>query len=435
MVQDIIIGRSEADKERFGDRGLVLLGKHYVKMGRTTSLSNKIYMDVARAHTIFVVGKKGSGKSYSMGVIAEGMSDLPEEVSKNIAVLILDTMGIFWTMKIENRKDEELLEEWGLEPKGLPITIFTPVGYYEQYKNEGIPTDYPFSIKPSELSGIDWCNTFEIQANSQVGVTIIRAIARLRGENYSIDDTIDLINADEKINQETKNIAISLFENAKDWGLFDENGTDLKDLIKGGQITVLDVSCYATTPGGWGVKGLAIGLIAQKLFVERMIKRKKEELEAVQHGYRYLGEGEEEIKEEKMPIVWLIVDEAHELLPDKGKNAATDALVTILREGRQPGIGLILATQQPGKIHTDVITQSDIVIAHKITAKIDIDALNAISQNYMTKGLTDEVNDLPKETGAAVILDDNSERIYPMRVRPKLSWHGGEAPVAVKGTR
>jgi len=29
-------------------------------------------------------------------------------------------------------------------------------------------------------------------------------------------------------------------------------------------------------------------------------------------------------------------------------------------------------------------------------------------------------------------LDDNSERIYPMRVRPKFTWHGGESPSAVK---
>ena len=68
--------------------------------------------------------------------------------------------------------------------------------------------------------------------------------------------------------------------------------------------------------------------------------------------------------EEKMeePLVWLALDEAHELLPKEGKTAATDALITILREGRQPGISLILASQQPGKIHTDVMTQSDIVI-------------------------------------------------------------------------
>ena len=69
----------------------------------------------------------------------------------------------------------------------------------------------------------------------------------------------------------------------------------------------------------------------------------------------------------KDPLVWLAIDEAHELLPREGKTAATDALITILREGRQPGISLILASQQPGKIHTDVMTQADTVIAHRLT--------------------------------------------------------------------
>ena len=71
IMYDIIIGRNEQDKEKFGIEGTVYLGKHYVKMGRTTSLSNKILIDVIRSHVVFVCGKRGGGKSYTMGVIAE----------------------------------------------------------------------------------------------------------------------------------------------------------------------------------------------------------------------------------------------------------------------------------------------------------------------------------------------------------------------------
>lgn len=434
MAQNIIVGRNEADKERFGDRGLILLGKQYIKMGRSLSLANNIYMDINRAHVVFVVGKRGSGKSYTMGVIAEGISDLPSEVKDNVAILILDTMGIYWTMKTENRKDEALLKEWGLEGKGLDIKIYTPKGYYEQYVKEGVPTDFPFAIKPNELDALDWCKAFGIDQFSTEGVLLHRAIKRLEGQDYSVDGLIDIIEKDIESKQDVKNKIKSLLLTAKDWGLFDEKGTSIKDIVKGGQVSVLDVSCYATTPGGWGIKGLAIGLIAERLFRERMIIRKEEELEAVEKGYSYLGEVGEEV-ESKLPMVWLVIDEAHEFLPDKGKNAATDSLVTILREGRQPGMSLILASQQPGKIHSDVLTQSDLVISHKITAKRDVDSLNAIMQSYMIKGLTDAVNALPSEKGAAVVLDDNSERIYPMRVRPRISWHGGEAPSAIKSSR
>jgi hypothetical protein len=29
-------------------------------------------------------------------------------------------------------------------------------------------------------------------------------------------------------------------------------------------------------------------------------------------------------------------------------------------------------------------------------------------------------------------MDDVNERIYPMRIRPRVSWHGGSAPGAVQ---
>jgi hypothetical protein len=41
------------------------------------------------------------------------------------------------------------------------------------------------------------------------------------------------------------------------------------------------------------------------------------------------------------------------------------------------------------------------------------------------------MDDLPSLKGSAIILDDNSERIYPMRIRPRFTWHGGEAPTSI----
>jgi len=150
-MYDIIIGRSEEDKKKFGDKGVILLGKHYVQMGRTTSLSNAVYMDVTRSHVVFICGKRGSGKSYTMGVIAEGVADLPEEVKQNISIIMLDTMGVYWTMKYPNKKDELLLKQWTMKPKGLDVKIYTPVGFHNKFLKQGIPTDAAFSIKPNEL--------------------------------------------------------------------------------------------------------------------------------------------------------------------------------------------------------------------------------------------------------------------------------------------
>ncbi len=374
--------------------------------------------------------------SYSASVIAEGIVNLPNHIAKNISVILFDTMGVFWTMKYPNEKDADLLELWGLKPKGLEkIQVFTPIGQFESAKDKGIPTDKSFAIQASELTGEDWRLAFELPASHPVSILIEKTLgdfAEQKRENYNLDNIIDSCKADTSFTQEVRNEAVNRFKTAKRWGLFSDQGTKIDVLVKGGSVSVLDLSAYATSEGGWGVKALVVGLICKRVFIERMISRQLEEVEAIKTGYSYFKLEEETDNIERKPLVWFITDEAHELLPAEGKTAATDSLVAILREGRQPGLSLLLITQQPGKIHSDVLTQSDIVLAHRITAKKDVDALNSMMQSYLGDTLTASLNILPSESGAAIILDDNSERLYPIRVRPKFSWHGGEAPTAIK---
>ena len=593
-MYEIVIGRSESDLKQFGLKGTIFLGKHYVRMGQTTSLSNKVYMDVAKSHVVLVSGKRGTGKcikpkskvlldnkkvksieslfskikktgeilvnkgneqliksnekisvvsldnmklttqkithayrvkideeiyviktktkkkieatrehplliyqnsifkwvtaenlktnddlitidlkkenpiifdkiteikkkrysdvvydltienthnfiandivchnSYTLGVIAEEMSNLPEEIANNLSVLIFDTMGIYWTMKFKNEKDEELLAQWGLPKKGLNVNIYTPKGFHQKYKEKNIPTDFPFSIKPSELNSGDWCSAFDIKITDPVGVLIERALSDLQKRDYSIQDIINFIKTDEKTDEKTKLAAENRFTAAESWGLFDVEGTPIKEIVDNGKVTVLDLSTYTNISGNWGIKGLVVGLICKKLFLERMASRKEEEMEDVESGHSYFLYKKERTKEE-MPLVWILLDEAHEMLPRDYTTPATEALVQLLREGRQPGISLVLATQQPGEIHKDVTTQTDMVISHRVTAKRDIEALNSMMHGYVTGEIQKYLNILPKETGSAVILDDNSEKLYPIRVRPRFTWHGGEAPSAIK---
>jgi len=432
-MYDIIIGRDEFDRKRFGEEGTIFLGKHYVKMGRTTSLSSDIYLDIARSHVIFVCGKRGSGKSYTMGVIAEGIGKLPKEIASNLSVIILDTMGVYWSMKYPNKRDQKLLNEWELKPEGFDVKIYTPVGFFEETKKKGIPTDYPFSIMPKELEARDWCLVFGIKQTSPLGVLIERIINKIKKSknDFSIEDIMAEIRKDERTEENIKNAVENLFSNAENWGIFSKKGTSLTELSKPGQVTILDVSIYATMAGSWNIKSLAIGLVTQKLFVQRMIARREEEFKEIYHATSYFGEESKHIK--KSPLVWLVIDEAHEFLPNDKETVATEPLVRVLREGRQPGISLVLASQQPGKIHRDVMTQSDIIISHRITAKIDTDALAELTQSYMRENLDKLINELPRVTGSALILDDNNEKIFPMKIRPRLTWHGGEAPSAIKG--
>jgi len=365
-----------------------------------------------------------------MGSIAEGLADMDPDVSKNLAFILLDTMGVYWSMKYPNEKEDDLLKKWGLEGKGLGVQIYVPGGFYEQYKEDGVPVDFPFFIRPMELNIEDWMNAFKLHTDDPIGVAVQRIINKMldSGKNFSIEDIIVKTEEDVRIDDTTKLAVTNRFENCLTWGLFSKNGTPIREIFTGGKVTVMDLSPYVSMPGGWEIKALALGIIAKKIFVERMLVRKREELFDIINKTQVVKK--DEIKDD-LPMPWLIVDEAHEFLPREGKTGATDALVQLLREGRQPGISLVLATQQPGEIHKDVITQSDIVISHRITAKKDITALNDVMQTYVSANIQSHINNLPRMKGSAIILDDNSERIYPMNVRPRLTWHGGEAPTSI----
>ena len=317
------------------------------------------------------------------------------------------------------------------------VKIFVPFGFAKAYKEKGIPVTKSFALRVSEITADDWVTTFGLNFIDPVAVVIERNVTELREKveegkikNFAIDDIIKAIKADRDIAKQERDAACNLFEGAKTWGLFAskrEEGTKVKQLIEAGKTSILDLSCYSSI-GTFNVRALVIGLICKKLFNERMEARKKEEIEAVRHGLDYLYYKEKR----EMPLVWICMDEAHEFLPKQGKTAATDALIQLLREGRQPGISLVLATQQPGAIHQDVMTQSDIVISHRVTARLDIEALNSIMQTYLVKDIKSYLDHLPRLKGSAIVLDDNSERIYPMRIRARFTWHGGEAPTAIK---
>ncbi|MFH1585806.1 MAG: DUF87 domain-containing protein [archaeon] len=430
-MHDIIIGRNQSDKKAFGDKGLVYIGKGFVQMGSYISLSNRILMDVARSHVILVAGKRGSGKSYTLGVLAEELSNLPKQYSQNIASLIFDTMGIYWTMKFQNEKDRDLLREWKLKSQNLPVKIFVPYGHYDSYVDKGILVDKAFALDVTEMNPEDWIITFGLGITDPVAVLIGRTITKLKEKpTFNIETIISSIEHDHHTPRETKNAAIGLFEAAETWGVFGKSKKDttkVNDLINAGKTSVLDLSVYNAV-GAFNVRALVISLVSRKIFNQRMDARKKEEIESVSKGLDLLA-GQEK---KEYPLVWIFIDEGHEFLPLNGKTIATDALVQLLREGRQPGISLVLATQQPGQIHRDVMTQSDIVIAHRVTSQPDLEALNYIMQSYVIEGIKQQMNNLPSLKGSAILLDDNSERIYPMRIRPRFTWHGGEAPTAVK---
>lgn len=431
MPYSVVIGRNEKDQKDYGDLATTFIGKQYITMGNVVSLGNNIMLDALRPHVVLIAGKRGSGKSYTMGVIAEGLASLDEDTAKNITSLIIDTMGIYWTMKSPNYKEADILKEWGYQPTAFKnINVFVPKGSFDAVKEENAEmADYPFSISVKDLTFSDWCDIFGFSINDDYGVLINQALESLIEEKkaYSIEDIIEKLQSQLAVSDTIKEAVKERFETAMQWGLFEKEGTKIEDLLVPGQINILDISLYAHSLGEFSLRALVIGILSQKILEIRTKQRRLEELQDINST-----EIIEEEKQKTIPIVWMFIDEVHEFLPVNGRTAATASLSRVIKEGRQPGIGLVIATQQPGKLDTDIITQSDIIISQHVTAKLDIDALNTVMQIYMSSDIRKYLMDLPKLPGACIILDDNSERIYPVQIKPRLTWHGGETPRSIQ---
>ncbi len=415
-LEPIVIGREPKDTLKYGTRGTIFLGKAVVGAGYEAHTTNPIMMDVSGPHVALIVGKRGTGKSYTGAVMAEEIMNLPPEVRQDLSVVMIDTMGIFWSAKSPNDPALLLLKEWGLKPAGFPVRNVIPAGLADRYRRAGVLFDSTFAIKPSELSAGDWCLTFGMELYSPQGILLQRTLHSLEGGNYRISDIVAGVEGDKKAEEKDRAALANRLMGAEGWGIFSNQATPVERFMVPGTATILDVSMQ-----DWSVRNLMLGLLCRKMYEVRSAARREEEAAAI--GGEFFR---------KVPMTWLIMDEAHNFLPSEGTTAATRDLLTLVTQGRQPGISTVFITQRPMKLHETAIAQADLIIAHRLTAKPDLDTLAMVMQTYALEDIRKMVEGLPKPPGSAVILDDNSERLFSCQVRPRQSWHAGGTPSVLK---
>jgi len=398
---------------RRGDdtRGLLELGRYYAL---DQSLGSPVYVDAASPHVVLVCGKRGYGKSYTLGTFMEEMAMLDTGTRAGIALLVVDTLGIFWTSRHGNTRQRELLERWGYEPRGVAIRLLTAPGRVDDYAAHGINVA-PFTLRTSEVTPAQWCRLFDTSMTDPLGVAITRAIMSLEAP-YAIEDVIAAVQADERTPDRVKGAAENFFKMASEWQLFDRHGMPLDDIVQGGRVTVLDMSAYPEE-----LKKAVVAVLARMIFQRRVRQRQRDE--------------ERQMKETKenrrFPLVWMAIDEAQVFLPE-GPSMAKDVLIQQwMRQGRQPGVSLLLATQRPGALDPEALSHSDLIICHRLTAQQDIEALNTVRPTYMQGSISDALKKVGTEKGVALVIDDTSESVHVVRVRPRLSWHGGREPSAL----
>lgn len=411
-----IVGRTKEDLNKFSSKASGYIGKHIVGIGEDAHLTTPVNIDLLKPHVILCSGKRGSGKSYSIAVVLEELLQLENEYLQKIAAVVFDPVGIYWSMKFPNEQQRDLLVKWNLEPKSFSnVKVYVPVELKDAYEKAGIPVDYTISISPKEFSPQDWVLAFNFEATSEFAINLERKINSLLEENsnFTLDDIVTKIKDDEQISQHVKNVLVNYFEVARGWGIFSEKGMKINDIVKAGEVSIIDLSRIKGEE--WGIRNLLAAWITRQVYRERMIARKEEELAKI--------EGRE--PKSLFPLTWLVFEEAHNFIPSDRQTVSSEPIKMIAKQGREPGVSLVTITQMPNRVHQDIISQTDVVISFRLTSRDDLQALHSVMQTYVREKLEKIIGDLPRMAGSAAILDDNLEKIFTVNIRPRLSWHSG----------
>ena len=430
-------------------------GKDLVLLGKLAErgVGQDVWLDVSTEHVIAIVGKRGSGKSYTLGVLAEALSSDNSQISSTEtkrAVLLFDTLGIFWTSKYtptpdmeqeDIRKQLSRLEEWRLPTKArVNVQVYIPAGFESLSTPKGTKK---FFVDVSDMMPSDWAFLLGIDLfRDAMGILMNVAYVKVTTEGwiheemeknmpplpqYSIDDLTNCIIHDKELcsptlgfDTRTRRALVSKLNSFMKYPVFAKNGTKMLDILRPDMLTILllsnvpdDIRCVISSI-----------LFRKILSIRREISLLKKRVA--------VGELKKEQVGEEVPRVWLMIDEAQNISPSEARTISTPTLVKLVREGRNFGISLAVTTQQPTAIDKRIMAQVDTLIIHKLTVKQDLDSVLSNSKTLPPEKIylasqelsySALVRKLP--VGYALISNSETPREFIARVRPRVSVHGG----------
>jgi hypothetical protein len=308
---------------------------------RDGSLGEAVGLDLGGPHAACVVGKRGSGKTYTLGVLAEELAAVG-----GIAPIVVDPMGAFRPVGDDD---------------ALPASVSRP------------------AVEAGALDPRSWCALFGLEPTSAAGALLWRAAADAE-TLAGMRSFVEAADASET----ARRAAANHLDLAASWGVFDADAPPLF----GSEVTVLDCAGLARAP-----MHAVCRTVADACYRAR-------------------------VGDTTRRLPWLLVDEAHEFFD----GIAAPALRRLLTRGRGPGVSLVVATQRPSALPGVAVSQTDLLVCHRLTGRADVEALRAARPTYVDGSLTDR---LPERPGDALIVDDATERLHPVRIRERTTDHGG----------
>lgn len=421
-------------------------GTDQILLGRLNEAGarREVFMDVTSETVIALFGKRGAGKSFSLGVLAESLCTKNGVTSigsnrHDRAALMIDTLNIFWTLAQPFRTEQDdayfpeeisKLLQWKIDVPELEVEVWVPRGTLD----DNSPRTYrELSISVSALATEEVQELTDLDPNTPSGQLMadVWEVARESNPMFGLEHVDTLLDSSDEFhfyNDSTIRAVKQRIRNLRLNPIFQAHGTNINELLSAGTLSVLEFGRLSN------IQRSVLSAVLIRLI--HRIRQEASDIEKHLSFDRQMSEPERDVSKtrlaELIPPCWILVDEAQTVFPSDRSTKATDAFVTFVKEGRNFGLSFALATQQPAAVDQRILSQVDTVICHTLTVESDISRM----QSNLKSGLPSEVavagKKLPVsdwmrslEPGHAIVSNSNYRRAVNVEMRPRVSPHAG----------
>jgi uncharacterized protein len=364
-----------------------------------------IWLATGKEQVVAVVGKRGSGKSFTLGVIAEGLGTGPKSIIGHQVnargVLLFDPLDVYWTLRYavtesanaEANRHYELAQKVGLTGLKCAVSAWVAGSAHRRPTDPDWFQTLQLSVPTMELD--DWellldvnvatmpmgqalADALEVMSNTGYHVSG-RQVASLH--EYDLSQLAESVGSDElqrNYHHETLRALRQRLSALAKTGLFSARGTPLRDLVVPGAVSVL---MLGRLPQSY--RTVVVAVLTRTLLRERIQTAFAEKRLALDP--QLTSTDRENLKlavHRGVPRTVIILDEAQSFLAPGATSSARNLFVQLVKEGRNIGISAVIATQQPSAIDQRVLSQVETFIAHQLVTEQDI---RAVKENLKTE--------------------------------------------------
>lgn len=386
----------------------------YGILGKMVSNGRKVALDLDGCNTISLFGVQGAGKSYTIGSVVE----MTLKQFSNINVLPSPLAGVifhysdsmdyapeFTSMVYPNDEAGQLAKlkaEYGAEPGSIKdVVLLAPESQVETRKAEYPDLEiHRIGFDSSELGVKEWMFLLGAMGNDSTYIKELKQIMKGCRNNMSLENIRKGVEDSPYMSTSQRTLATQKLDFASD---YITDGVKLQQFMKPGRLIIVDLRDEFIE------KDEALGLFVVMLNIFSNAK-------AV-NGQKFNK--------------FIVFDEAHKYMNNKD---LVDSITTAIREMRHKGVSIMIASQDPMSLPTEIIELSSIVVLHRFSSPAWVKHVQKAITPLQTLTATEMAQ---LGSGEALVwaskATDKTVTMRPIKIsiRPRATKHGGDTISAV----